>query len=64
MTSDTIELTPVDANQTHKEITKDAKVHKEKLSQSEDLTRGRIGQGPEHLKFFQLVFLMFRICCK
>jgi len=46
----------VDANQDHKEMTKDAKVHKEKSFQSRDLTRWRIGQGPEHLKFF-LVFL-------
>ena len=53
-----------DANQAHKEMTKDADVHKEKSSQSRDLTRGRIGQGPKHLKFFLLVFLMFRICCK
>jgi len=51
---------PYDANQAHKEMTKDVKVHKEKLSQSGDLTRGRIEQGQEHLKFFLLVFLMFR----
>jgi len=53
-----------DANQAHKKMTKDAKVHKGKSFQSKDLIRGRIGQGPEHLKFFLLVFLMFRIFCK
>ena len=47
-----------DANQAHKEMTKDVKVHKEKSSPSRDLTRKRIGQGPEHLKFFLLIFLM------
>jgi len=31
-----------DTNQVHKEMTKDAKVLKEKSSQSRDLTRGRI----------------------
>ena len=53
-----------DANQVNKEMLKDANLHNEKSSQSIDLTRGRIGQGPKHLKFFLLVFLMFRICCK
>jgi len=51
-------FTLCDANQAHKEMTKDDKVHKEKSSQSRDLTRGRIGQRPKHLKFFLLVFLM------
>jgi len=49
-----------DANQTHKEMTKDVKAYKAKSSQSRDLTKGRIGQGLEHLKFFLLVFLMSR----
>ena len=53
-----------DANQANKEMTKDFILHNQKSSQSRDFTRGRIGQRPEHLKFFLLVFLMIRICCK
>jgi len=46
-----------DTNQHNKKMTNDA--HYERSSQhlSEDLTRGRNGQRPEHLKFFLLVFL-------
>ena len=54
----------IDANQVNKEMLKDANLHNEKSSQSRDVTRGRIGQAPEHLKFFLLVFLMFIICFK
>jgi len=50
-----------DANQVNKEMPKDANLHNEKSSQSRNLIRGRIVQGSEHLKFFLLVFLMFRI---
>jgi len=55
-----------DAKQANKEMTKYANdlLHKEKSSQSRDLNRGRIGQRPEHLKFFLLVFLMIRKCYK
>jgi len=53
-----------DANQANKEMPKDHNLHNEKSSQSGYLSRGRIGQRPEHLKFFLLVFLMIRICCK
>jgi len=53
-----------DANQVNKKIPKDVNLHKEKSSQSGDLTRERIGHRPEHLKFFLLVFLMIRKCCK
>jgi len=49
-----------DANQAHKEMPKDVKAHKEESSQSRDLTRGRIGQRQEHLKFFLQVFLISR----
>jgi len=52
------------ANQANKEMTKDANLHNEKSSQSRDLTRGRIGKRSEHRKFFLLVFLMIKICCK
>jgi len=52
------------ANQANKGIAKDANLYNEKSSQSRDLTRGRIGQGPEHLKFFLLVFLMLYVVNK
>jgi len=58
----------IDASQVNKKMTKDANDHShyEKSSQhaSEDLTRGRNGQRPEHLMFFLLVFLIISICCK
>jgi len=53
-----------DANQFNKEMNKDANLHNENSSQSGELTRGRIGHRPEHLKFFLLVFLMIKKCCK
>jgi len=59
-----IKETPDDANQVNKEIPKDTNLHNEKSSQSGELTRGRIGYRPEHLKFFLLVFLMIRKCYK
>jgi len=53
-----------DANQANKEVTKDANnhLHSKKSSQhtTGDLTRGRIGQRPEHLKLCLLVFLRIK----
>ena len=60
-----------DTNQASKEMTKDAhyRWHHEKSSQQTsenltkdlaDLTRGRNGHKPEHLMFFQLVFLRIK----
>ena len=51
------DLSTVDANQVNKEMPKNANLHNEKSSQSGELTRGRMGHRPEHLKFFLLVFL-------
>jgi len=67
-TSD-IEFSPTwggghDVNQVNKKMSKDSNLHNEKSSQSGELTRGRIGHRPEHLKFFLLVFLMIRKYCK
>jgi len=45
-------------------LVNDANLHNEKLSQSGELTRGIIRHRPEYLKFFILVFLMIRKCCK
>jgi len=54
----------VDANQTNKEMTKDAHYEKSSQQSSEDLTRGRNGHEPEHLMFFLLIFLKNKTSCK
>ena len=60
-----------DANQTNKEMTKDAHYEKSSQQSSEDFTkdladlaRGRNGHKPEHLMFFLLVFLKNKTSCK
>jgi len=60
-----------DANQTNKEMTKDAHYEKSSQQSSEDLTkdlanltRGRNGHKPDHLMFFLLVFLKNKTSCK
>ena len=60
-----------DTNQVNKEMTKDAHYHSHYKKSSQhssedltkdltDLTRGRNGQIPEHLKFFLLVYLRIK----
>jgi len=44
-------------NQIHKKMTKDANYEGSSQQPKEDLIDRRNGQGPEHLKFFLLVFL-------
>jgi len=46
-----------DTNQDNKKMAKDAHYESSSQHSSEDLTRGRNGKRPEHLKFFLLVFL-------
>ena len=47
-----------DTTQTHKKMmTKDANYEESSQQSREDLISRRNGQGPEHLKFFLLVFL-------
>jgi len=41
-------------------MTKDAHYERSSQHSSEDLTRGRNGQRPKHLKFFLLVFLRIK----
>jgi len=62
--SNSLQLGGHDANQGNKEMPKAANLHREKSSQSRELTIGRIGQRRKHLKFFLPVFLMIRKCCK
>ena len=49
-----------DTNQDNKNMTKDANYERSSQHSSEDLTTGRNGQIPEHLKFFLLVFLRIK----
>jgi len=58
--SNSLHLGGHDANQVNKKMPKDANLHNEKSSRSGELTKGRIGHRPEHLKLFLLVFLMIR----
>ena len=44
-------------NQVHKKMTKDANYERSSQQSKENLKYRRNGQGPEHLKFFLLVFL-------
>ena len=44
-------------NQVHKKMTKDVNYKGSSQQAKEDLVNRRNGQGPEHLKFFLLVFL-------
>jgi len=49
-----------DTNQDNKKMTKDAHYERSSQHSSENLSRGRNGQRPEHLKFFLLVFLRIK----
>jgi len=49
-----------DTNQDNKKMTKDANYERSSQHSSENLTRGRNGQRPEHLKFFLLLFLRIK----
>jgi len=53
-----------DTNQDKKKMTKDAYYEGSSQHSTEDLTKGRNGKRPEHLKFFLLVFLNSQTSCK
>jgi len=49
-----------DTTQIHKEMTMDANLEGSSQQAKQDAINRRNGQGPQHLKFFLLVFLKWR----
>jgi len=47
--------------QKHMKMTKDAKLEGSSQKENKDVINRRNGKGPQHLKFFLLVFLTFVI---